>query len=231
MRKIMLICFAMAFLTVAVLFDPAMISGEPPCRLVAEWGERNAEHLPKAYWEIVTFPYPYRIQIFSRLTSDEKARFFQEQISNFLASDAGLSEGQVRFLEEARQGLSRDLYEGSSDPAFLVRYEAEAAEILGPELALSLFQTLGPREVKTPLGLLAIRTNLTALVKGWFTATAFTGSCICNQNIWCQWYGWGNCDLGVCEATVAGCGLFGNSECTGGCEFFDEDPTQSGGAS
>lgn len=137
---------------------------------VAEWVQRNAEHLPNTYDSIARFSVTERRIILANLPVEQRARIWKEHLQSFVLLPSKLSPTQQRALESLEKPLSASQrafirtfldsinYVFDPDPTVTLEehrarakpFSDRATRLFTPLSAHVIFGTVGP-EISVPL--------------------------------------------------------------------------------
>jgi hypothetical protein len=82
---------------------------------IAAWIEQHQESLPTEYDEIALLPFPYRLEIASRLSPEQKSALIQEHLRRAIEARPGMTEEQRAVIDLAREAMTPAWYAATPD--------------------------------------------------------------------------------------------------------------------
>ncbi len=193
-------------LLVAIAALPAAAIAPAPtvktCEALTQWARDNRDSLPRDYRGMQAYPSAERRVIYTHLSAEEKAAFWNDKISAYLEEHPQLTAGQKQAIAEARAIVTPDLYAVAQDRGArderLAAFLARLAPSLGEPTVSELFYGLGPAASRSGLGYPPIP------LCDCFVPRDCPASATC-------------IDMAACQPTIEGCGPIGTLECQGLC--------------
>jgi hypothetical protein len=149
------------------------------------WAQDQArDDLRAAAHQIDAYPSAYRRAIMSALTPAERSDAWRSHFRRYLDAHPALTAPERRVIEGAI-AIATPAALGAADTATRERISAlfnEAREVLGTDVANTLFVTLGT-EQSVRADVLPLRQRIADRVRSWRVANADSPDCNCNSDI------------------------------------------------
>ncbi|WP_125728252.1 bacteriocin fulvocin C-related protein [Kibdelosporangium aridum] len=188
-----------AFLATGGLATPAM--AQPGMSKARRWALANADRLPTAYDDVISYPMAYRKAIVAALPPHTRSALWAEHIRRFQAAQPMLTGPQKEVIGEALRVVSRSFTADGNQAAPDALYEAAVAAF-GVDKAQELLKTLGPKsDAVAPAASGAELEDCENACK----TDGCGGGEVCYAEPW------------NCNRTSVGCGIFWLSPCDGTC--------------